>query len=425
MEGLSVKLEEVSKFYKQYTHRKDRLKEALSIRGRKYHKLFAALNKVSLEVKKGEIIGIVGRNGSGKTTLLKIIAGIISPSVGRVEREGKISALFNFGGGLNSDFTGVENIKFICYMLGLTDEEIKEKMPLIIEFSELGDFIYQPVKIYSSGMKARLGFSIYSNINPDILILDEVLAVGDQLFKRKSLAKMMEFFESGKTIFFVSHSPNQVNNICTRAVLLHNGSLLMEGETKEITTFYQRLIFAKPALQEEMIAELNEKGSVKTETMDKLTGVARIEQKYVPMEISEIKLSGSKEQGGNVFLYGDRVNLDFSVEFREEHQKISIGFNIRDTKNNLVSSKRFFLKDYSNNGDISPGNRLDISINFDAAIKPEIYYINIDIECLRDNAISKLALVQDAAVFSILNEGVGRFNGIVNLFSMNEMKITS
>jgi lipopolysaccharide transport system ATP-binding protein len=241
----AIKVSGVSKVYNLYRNKKDRLKEALHPRRKKYHKEFFALKNIDLEVKKGEILGIVGKNGSGKSTFLKTIAGVLTPTTGTVEKYGKIIPLLELGAGFNPQFTGMENIYFYCSLLGYRKEDIDNMLDEILDFAEIGDFIHQPIKTYSSGMKARLAFAVSVNVVPDILILDEVLSVGDVLFRRKCFARMEQFFKGGKTILFVSHDTNSVNQLCTRAVLLDGGEILLDANPKTVTMYYEKMLFAK------------------------------------------------------------------------------------------------------------------------------------------------------------------------------------
>lgn len=218
-----ISLKGISKKYNLYNNKLDRLKESLHPRRKQYHRDFYALKNINLEVKRGEVLGIIGKNGSGKSTLLKIISNILTPTSGIVEIKGKVVALLELGAGFNPEFSGMENIYFYCSLLGFDRKQTDEIVDEIIGFAELGDYINQPVKTYSSGMKARLGFAVSVNVDPDILILDEVLAVGDELFRRKCYARMESFFKGGKTILFVSHEANSINELCSRAILLDRG----------------------------------------------------------------------------------------------------------------------------------------------------------------------------------------------------------
>lgn len=236
-----IQLENVSKKFRLFPNKKSRMLYALNPRGRQRGQDFYAIKNINLTVNQGEILGIIGRNGSGKSTLLKIISGILTPTDGTVTSTGKIIPLIELGAGFHPEFTGLENIYFYTVVLGYNRSQIEKLVPEIIEFSELGDFINQPIKNYSSGMKSRLAFSVSILIEPEILILDEILSVGDDYFKEKSFGKMKMFFESGKTILFVSHSTQQINQLCHRAILLDNGEIIDEGNTTKVTDNYHKL----------------------------------------------------------------------------------------------------------------------------------------------------------------------------------------
>lgn len=234
-----VKVEHVTKVYKMYGNPKDRFKEALDFRKkREYHKDYYALNDISFEVGKGEIVGIVGRNGSGKSTILKILTGVLNPTEGSVEIIGKVAALLELGAGFNMEYTGMQNIYLNATMMRVSKEEIEKKIPEILAFADIGDYINQPVKTYSSGMFVRLAFAVAINVDPDVLIVDEALAVGDARFQLKCMDKFMEFVQKGKTILFVTHDVNTVKRFCNRAIWLNQGELIMDGNTDEVTDRY-------------------------------------------------------------------------------------------------------------------------------------------------------------------------------------------
>ena len=206
----AIKVQNLTKTYKLYDKPIDRLKESLHPLKKKYHKEFYALNNVSFEIKKGETVGIIGKNGSGKSTLLKIITGVLTPTAGRVAIHGKISAILELGAGFNPEMTGLENIYLNTSINGMNKAQTDKKIDEIVAFAELGEFIHQPIKTYSSGMKARLAFAVSINVEPDILIVDEALSVGDSAFQRKCFAKMEEIRAKGATILFVSHSEGSI-----------------------------------------------------------------------------------------------------------------------------------------------------------------------------------------------------------------------
>lgn len=234
-----IKLENINKVFKLYKNNRDRFKEALSITKRKYHEEFYALKNIDLEIKKGEVVGFLGKNGAGKSTLLKIITGVLTPTTGKVEINGKISALLELGAGFNLEYTGIENIYFNGTLMGIGRSEMEKKINDIIEFADIGEFINQPVKNYSSGMFARLAFSVAINVDPEILIVDEALSVGDMAFQEKSITKMKEIIKKGTTVIFVSHSLSSVRNFCKRAVWMEKGEIKMIGDSKDICELYQ------------------------------------------------------------------------------------------------------------------------------------------------------------------------------------------
>lgn len=234
-----IKVEHVSKIYKIYNDPKDRFKEAMGIgKDRQYHKDYYALKDLSFTVGKGEIVGVVGRNGSGKSTILKILTGVLNPSSGDVTINGKVAALLELGAGFNMEYTGMKNIYLNAAMMRVSKEEIEKKIPEILAFADIGDYIHQPVKTYSSGMFVRLAFAVAINVDPDILIVDEALAVGDARFQLKCMDKFMEFVDRGKTILFVTHDVNTVKRFCNRAIWLNQGELIMDGNTDEVTDHY-------------------------------------------------------------------------------------------------------------------------------------------------------------------------------------------
>lgn len=215
----AITVNDVTKIYRMYDKPIDRLKESLHPRHKEYHKKFYALNKISFQVKKGETVGIIGTNGSGKSTILKIITGVLSPTTGSVEVEGNISALLELGAGFNSDYTGIENIYMNGTMMGFSRKEMDEKLQDILDFADIGDFVYQPVKTYSSGMFVRLAFALAINVEPEILIVDEALSVGDVFFQSKCYRRMEEIRESGTTILMVTHDMGSIIKYCDKVVL--------------------------------------------------------------------------------------------------------------------------------------------------------------------------------------------------------------
>lgn len=242
MSDYAIKVTNLNKVYKLYDKPTLRFKEALSITKKQYHKDFVALNDISFEIKKGEMLGIIGKNGAGKSTVLKIITGVLTPTSGKVEINGKISALLELGAGFNPEYTGLENVYLNGTMIGFTREEMDNKIDDIISFADIGDFINQPVKTYSSGMFARLAFAVSINVEPDILIVDEALSVGDTRFQVKCIDKMRELQESGTTILFVTHAIEQIKRFCTRAIWIKNGEVVEDGEASQVVDLYDNFM---------------------------------------------------------------------------------------------------------------------------------------------------------------------------------------
>src|SRR3954471_21855296 len=241
----ALRVQGVSKQYRTYARPGDRLKESLS-RGRlRRHKEFWALHDVSFELNEGEIVGIIGPNGCGKSTLLQIIAGTLQPTHGDVWHQGRISALLELGAGFDPEFTGVENVYMNASLLGFSRRETDALFPQIERFAEIGDFLYQPVKTYSSGMYVRLAFAIAASVEPDILIIDEALAVGDAVFQHRCLRRINELHERGATVLFVSHDAAAVRALCSRAILLRSGRVVIDGKPADVLNRYQQIVMER------------------------------------------------------------------------------------------------------------------------------------------------------------------------------------
>ena len=234
----AISVRDVTKVYRLYDKPIDRLKESMSISHKNYHRDFYALSGLSFQVKKGETVGIIGTNGSGKSTILKIITGVLTPTTGQVDVNGKISALLELGAGFNMDYTGIENIYMNGTMMGYTKKEMDAKLQDILDFAEIGDFVYQPVKTYSSGMFVRLAFALAINVDPEILIVDEILSVGDLNFQQKSEAKMRSMITGGTTVLYVSHSIDSIRSLCDKVVWLDHGKVVMSGNTEKVCQAY-------------------------------------------------------------------------------------------------------------------------------------------------------------------------------------------
>ena len=234
----TLKVDNLTKVYKLYDNNKDRLKEALNPFGKRYSRDFYALNNISFSVNKGETLGIIGKNGAGKSTLLKIITGVLTPTSGTVNVKGRIASLLELGAGFNPEMTGIENIYFNGTIMGYSKTDMDKRVQGIVDFADIGDFINQPVKMYSSGMFARLAFAVNAFVEPDILIVDEALAVGDVFFQNKCFKKFTELRERGISILFVSHDLGSIRQLCSKVLWLENGSKKMFGDKQEVCDLY-------------------------------------------------------------------------------------------------------------------------------------------------------------------------------------------
>jgi ABC-type polysaccharide/polyol phosphate transport system ATPase subunit len=294
-----ISVQNISKLYRIYDSPSGRLKEILLRGRRKYHRDFWALEDVSLEVKPGETIGVIGRNGAGKTTLLQIIAGILKPTLGDVRVEGRVTALLELGSGFNPEFTGRENIILSGQLLGFSEAEMKTRLDVIVRFAELEDFVDQVVKTYSTGMLMRLAFASAIHVDPDLLIVDEALSVGDVYFQRKSLDRMDHFRQSGKTILFVSHDPQLIQRFCTRALWLEAGHVAMTGEAREVVTAYQAFC---ARLEDERLKDAAVHGGLRSSDHEEI--------------LRDLQLTGSRWGNGRIrFTHVEMINAAGEVSW--------------------------------------------------------------------------------------------------------------
>ena len=256
----AIKITNLTKIYKLYDRNRDRLKDSLGLSKKANYKEHYALKNVDMEVKTGESVGIIGVNGSGKSTILKIITGVLNATSGDVQINGRISALLELGAGFNMEYTGLENVYLNGTMMGFTEKEIDERLQDILDFADIGDFVHQPVKTYSSGMFVRLAFAVAINIDPEILIVDEALSVGDVFFQAKCYHKFEEFKKMGKTILFVSHDLTSIAKYCDRVILLNKGVKLAEGNPKDMVNMYKKLLVHQ--LDEETLEDVSGKSAI-------------------------------------------------------------------------------------------------------------------------------------------------------------------
>ena len=293
-----ISVKKVSKVYRLYDRAIDRLLESISIRKKSYHKDFFALQDISFSVKKGEAVGIIGTNGSGKSTMLKIITGVLTPTSGSVETKGTICALLELGAGFNQDYTGIENIYMNGTMMGISKEEMDKKLPDILDFADIGDFVYQPVKSYSSGMFVRLAFALYISIDPEILIVDEALSVGDVFFQAKCYHRMDELKKKGTTILMVTHDLGSVMKYCDRVILFNKGEKVGEGLPGQMVDQYKKILAGKNPAAEKFVDEqdfLGDGTTVKSEKKGRQE-LLETESEAGVKQHSETKEDGSSKQ---------------------------------------------------------------------------------------------------------------------------------
>jgi ABC-type polysaccharide/polyol phosphate transport system ATPase subunit len=344
-EPIVIQAENLGKVYRLYERPIDRLKEALHPLGRRYHRDFHALNGLSFSIRRGETVGIVGRNGSGKSTLLKILTGVLSPTSGTVRVNGRISALLELGAGFNPEFTGMENVYLQGTMAGYTRQEMESRIPTILTFADIGDFVGQPVKHYSSGMFVRLAFACAISADPDILIVDEALAVGDVAFQVKCMSRMRGLQQQGTTILLVTHDVNTVRSSCSRALWIHNGMLGREGSPRDVTARYLESLFAPevrpaspsamtpPAVSVEVPDPTPVESSCIVSSAHELPALPPLAQRtdLIRWGSGEIRVVGATLRTGRpgahpVSEYGDRICVEFDAAVVSAILEPNVGF---------------------------------------------------------------------------------------------------
>ena len=320
-----IRVRDLGKLYPIYRTPRDRLKQALFRGRRRFHTPFWALRNVSFEVGRGESVGIVGRNGSGKTTLLQIIAGTLAPTEGEVQVRGRLAALLQLGSGFNPNFTGRENVFLNGAILGISRPEMERKLAEIVEFAEIGEHIDQPVKTYSSGMYARLAFSVAISVEPDVLIVDEILSVGDVGFQQKCVARLRRLREAGLTFLFVSHSPDAVRSVCQKALFLAEGAPRAWGPAEPVVNAY--LKYVRTHTNAEALAQesrLSKAIPFRTEVPGRL----RYGSGHVQLE--EVELLDAQGEPCRSFGFGDAVTIEARIRSFVDAENLSLSFLVRD-----------------------------------------------------------------------------------------------
>jgi lipopolysaccharide transport system ATP-binding protein len=355
---VALMVQGLAKRYYIYDKPHRRLLQMLLARtGRRFYREFVALQDISFTVPKGKVVGILGKNGAGKSTLLQIICGTLTPSDGTVEVRGRVAALLELGSGFNPEFTGIENIYLNGQILGLTRKEVADKLEDILAFADIGDFVHQPVKTYSSGMFARLAFSVAVNVEPDLLIVDEALSVGDAWFQHKSMARMRELMESGCSVLFVSHSIDAVRALCDEAIWLEQGRVKLQGNVTDVTNAYMNDVFIEHnRIVLQSICKLAASESNKTSANNETDKIASINQKQLKnfdhtpaaldastvLTVRSKILRNSQGQVAAHILQGESFSLEFDLEIHKSTQNLSLGFLIKDQFGQELTGESYF-----------------------------------------------------------------------------------
>lgn len=372
-----VRAENLTKAYKIYNQRKDMVKEAFSLSRKKYHNLYYSLSNVSFEVGKGEILGIIGENGAGKSTLLKVLTGVTKPTEGSVSIQGRIAALLELGAGFNPNYTGIENIYLNGTMMGFTRKEMEKRVEQIVAFADIGEFIHQPVKNYSSGMFARLAFAVAINVEPEVLIVDEALSVGDIFFQNKCFRKIEELKEKGVTILYVSHDLASVKEMCDSVLWLEKGKVKMFGDCVEVCNEYSNaLLRNKDEIYENTTQkETNDLYATKEEKQIELPPIQYTNESILSEEV-KIRSFYVTDSNGNLTSHlkqGEKCKVSIVIDSSITLEKAIVGFAIATAKgvwvlnlNSLINAGKKHIK-------IPAGEctRVDFCFDMPALVKGE------------------------------------------------------
>ena len=337
--NIAVRAENISKVYKLYDNPVDRLKESIHPFRRKYHTDFYALKDINFEINRGETVGIIGKNGSGKSTLLKILSGVLTPSTGRIMTNGNISALLELGTGFNPELTGIENVYFSGTIIGYSKEQMDAKLDDILSFADIGEFANQPVKMYSSGMFIRLAFSVATSIDPEILIVDEALSVGDIFFAAKSMMRMKKMIDGGATVLFVSHDATSVKSLCRKSILLDRGMILDFGKSDEVVERYlaikvereQKILPSDDSLHgggESAAKSAQHLCFLDSEAFQNKASFQRITNGKA--NFINVQLLDEKGKLIDIVEYEQNVILRMAIEVNEDIHVLSYAYHIRD-----------------------------------------------------------------------------------------------
>ena len=436
---IAITVNDISKIFTIYKNPSDRLKQMLWPGKRKFYKEFRALKNISFSVGRGETIGILGRNGSGKSTLLQIICQTLTSSSGNVKIRGRVAALLELGAGFNPEFTGRENVYLNATILGMSRKEINARFESIKDFADIGDFIDRPVKTYSSGMYVRLAFATAISTDPDILIVDEALSVGDEAFQRKCFARIEQIQKRGGTILFVSHSTSSILQLCSRAILLDGGEQILEGTPKLVVSHYQRLINLKGDEAEEVRSEiialgnskeiisLNNKNIKMNDYLQKDTDI--LLEHYIPGFVSE-SLVSYESQGAtismprilnssgdvvNVLKMGNKYRYIYSVNFNISAQKVGFGMLIKTLGGLEIAGGTTSRTNSLLIENVFSGSHIEVSFPFVCNLVPGTYFFNSGVSGEVKGSRLFLHRLLDAVIFKVSIEPEIYATGVVNI----------
>jgi len=421
--AVTLSVEGVSKQYRIYRQPADRLKEMVS-RGRwKTHREFWALRDISFEVEQGTTFGIIGPNGCGKSTLLQIVAGTLEPTHGNVRHSGRIAALLELGAGFNPEFTGIENVFMSASLMGFSRAETESMLPDIERFAEIGDFIYQPVKTYSSGMYVRLAFATAITSVPQLLIIDEALAVGDAVFQHRCMRRIREMQESGMTILFVSHDPNAVRALCTRAVLLHAGRMEALGKPVDVLNRYQKIIMAREDAYEAGQADAEETLGTAPDHQDGPEVASVYRHGDGSARVLRVELLDAAHRQIEFVESGEPVLLRLRVRFNAAVEAPVCGFLLRNRHGIHLYGTNTELQQVDF-GPIRPGDAFEVTFAFSCWLAPDNYSATVAVHS-RDGV--SFDWLDGAVFFRVMSvvamEGVANLNATAMTRRLGPVKL--
>ncbi|TFI53668.1 ABC transporter ATP-binding protein [Mastigocladus laminosus UU774] len=397
-EEIAISLKNISKCFKCYIHPVDRLKE-IFLPGKSRASEFWALRDINLEIPKGETVGIVGKNGSGKSTLLQIIAGTLTPTTGEVIVNGRVSALLELGSGFNPEFTGRQNVFFNARLLGLNQKEIEDKFDAIASFADIGDFIDQPVKTYSSGMFVRLAFAVAVNVNPEILIVDEALAVGDIVFQHRCMRRMRSLMDSGVTTLFVSHDSGAVKTLCNSAVMIHEGKNYFSGTPNAVIIKYMKLV------TETELGIVTKEEDSSQQSLVKSQPIRRGNRKALITNIQLLNSIGEELGETPTIGFNEKVKLIVEIDVHEALQACIVGFFICDKNGNELIGSNTFEENYPIDK-LEPGEQLKIEFIFHLPLRPGSY--SLTVAGAENYTAMTFDWIDNAMVFQVLPPDTGK-----------------